>query len=137
MRASIRFLLIGWIVGTAAYAELAVIVHPLRETELSREQLAQIYMKRRRFWSDGAPIFPLNREAQSEERRVFTDAVFGAQATRLDAYWDRNYFQGILPPATLASDEAIRRFVASDRNALGYVHVDAVNASVRVVLRLP
>ena len=37
--------------------------------------------------------------------------VFGSRASQLVVYWIRQYFQGVLPPATLASDEAVRRFV--------------------------
>ena len=55
---------------------------------------------------------------------------------RLADYWNRLYFDGILPPATLASTEAVRRYVASDPNAIGYVPVAEVDGSVRVVLHL-
>jgi hypothetical protein len=42
----------------------------------------------------------------------------------------------VLPPATFASAEAVRRFVAAEPNAIGYVAANAVDDSVRVVLRL-
>ena len=74
-----------------------------RSTELSLDEVAQIYLKQRRFWSDGSPIVPINREAGSRARRIFTDAVFAQQARHHDVYWNRQYFKGVLPPATLAS----------------------------------
>jgi hypothetical protein len=55
---------------------------------------------------------------------------------RLADYWNRQYFYGILPPATLASTEAVRRYVASDPNAIGYLPVSEVDGSIRVVLHL-
>ena len=48
----------------------------------------------------------------------------------------RAYFNGVLPPATLASDEAVRRFVADEPRAIGYVRREAVDDSVRVVMRI-
>ncbi len=72
----------------------------------------------------------------ADARREFTAAPFGEQASRLDLYWNRRYFRGVLPPPTLASDEAIKRFVARDRNAIGYIDEALVDGSVRVVLYL-
>ena len=42
-----------------------------------------------------------------------------------------------LPPATLASDQAVKAYVAREKRAIGYIRASAVDASVRVALRLP
>jgi len=115
---------------------VAVIVHPERRVELSSEEVAQIYLRRKRFWQDGAAIVPLNLPAGTPLRSQFSIRVLHQTESRLADYWNRQYFQGILPPATLASTEAVRRYVASDRNALGYLPASQVDASVRVVLHL-
>jgi len=116
--------------------DIAVIVNTDRTTQLGREEIAQIFLKKRRFWDDGAPILPVNQSAGSATRASFDTAVFGAGARRLSVYWNRAYFGGVLPPATLASDEAVRRFVVSEPRAIGYVRASAVDTSVRVVLIL-
>ena len=129
-------LLVTPVAGSAAPDRLAVIVHADREVHLDLEAIAQIYLKRRRFWSGGDPIVPVNREAGSRAREAFTLRVLRTAASRLTVYWNREYFRGVLPPATLASDEAVRRFVARDRRAIGYVDARTVDSSVRVVLHL-
>jgi ABC-type phosphate transport system substrate-binding protein len=116
--------------------QLAVIVHASRADAPEASEVAQIYLKRRRFWSNGDPIVPVNREGGSPIREAFARQIFGDRARRLAVYWNRQYFQGILPPATLASDEAVKRFVALERNAIGYIPADLVDSSVRVVLYL-
>jgi len=118
----------------AAADRIAVIVHADRQVALDVEELAQIYLKRRRFWVGGDPILPVNREAGSKPREIFTRRVLHFDATQLAIYWNREYFRGVLPPATLASDEAVRRFVARDRRAIGYVDTSVLDDSVRVVL---
>lgn len=118
----------------ALAGRIAVIVHADRNVDLDLEQIAQIYLKRRRFWSGGDAIVPVNREAGSRSREAFTRQVLRIEATQLGVYWNREYFRGVLPPATLASDEAIRRFVARDRRAIGYVDEHLIDDSVRVVL---
>ena len=115
---------------------VAVIVHPARRAELSVEEVAQIYLRRKRFWDDGTTIVPLNLPSGAPLRAHFSQLVFHQTETRLADYWNRQYFYGILPPATLASTEAVRRYVASDPNAIGYVPGSEVDGSVRVVLRL-
>jgi len=120
----------------AGGGELVVIVHPERQVRLSRSELAQIYLKKRRFWDDGEAIVPVNRDSGSAARARFVRIVFGENARQLEVYWNRQYFGGVRPPATLASDEAVRRFVANERLAIGYVDGGVVDTSVRVVLRL-
>ena len=116
--------------------DIAVIVSTDRTTQLDREEIAQIFLKKRRFWDDGTPMLPVNQSAGSATRASFDKAVFGTGARRLSAPWNRAYFRGVLPPATLASDEAVRRFVVSEPRAIGYLRADVVDASVRVVLIL-
>lgn len=115
---------------------IAVIVHPSRTTAISTDLLGQIYLRRKRFWDDGTPIVPLNLSAGAALRQAFADIVLRQSEARLADYWNRQYFYGILPPATLASTEAVRRYVAADPNALGYVPASEVDGSVRVILRL-
>ncbi len=118
-------------------ARLVVIVHPTRQAELSVDLLAQIYLRRKRFWDDGTPIVPLNLEAGAALREAFSRAVLRLTEARLADYWNRQYFYGVLPPPTLASPKAVVRYVATEPNALGYVAAADVDASVRVVLSLP
>ncbi|MGH0035515.1 MAG: hypothetical protein ACQGVK_10875 [Myxococcota bacterium] len=121
-----------------AWAEsLVVIVHVDRNVALDREAVAQIFLKRRRLWSDGGAVIPVNRTADSEARHIFEKLVFGEGArSRLSSFWHRAYFRGVLPPATLASDRAVLRFVASEPRAIGYVPRSRLDASVRAVLVL-
>lgn len=120
----------------AAAEDIAVIVNGQRTARLDLEEIAQIFLKQRRFWEDGTSILPVNRSAGTPSRYDFDRAVFGAAARRLSVYWNRAYFSGLLPPATLASDEAVRRFVVSEPRAIGYIRAGAVDGSVRVVLVL-
>jgi ABC-type phosphate transport system substrate-binding protein len=122
--------------GPASAKDLVVIVHPDRDQKLSRSEVAQIFLKRRRFWQNGDAIVPVNRDSISPERESFVRRIFGDEGRRLEIYWNRQYFQGVLPPATLASDEAVKRFVSSEPLAIGYISPDRVDASVRVVLRI-
>jgi hypothetical protein len=117
-------------------ARIAVVVHPDRSAPLTVDALMQIYLRRRRFWDDGTAITPLNLAAGTALRDRFTRLVLKQTDARLAEYWNRQYFYGVLPPTALASTAAIRRYVASDRNAVGYLPVTEVDRTVRVVIEL-
>jgi ABC-type phosphate transport system substrate-binding protein len=112
---------------------LAVVVHPSRADHLNVGDLERIYLRKRRFWNDGSPIVPLNREPGSAAREVFSAQVLRADGARLQAYWNEQYFQGVFPPTTLSSGAAVKRYVATDPRAVGYIDAREVDASVRTV----
>jgi ABC-type phosphate transport system substrate-binding protein len=114
-----------------------VIVHPARGGKLVRDEIAAIYLKQKQLWADGQPIIAINREAGSAARELFSERIFGRGSRRLAPYWNQRYFEaGEFPPATLASEEAVIRFVAGNRNAIGYVTAETVEDSVAVALVL-
>jgi ABC-type phosphate transport system substrate-binding protein len=119
-----------------AQDSLAVIVGVDRTADLSREEVGRIFLKQRRFWREGEPIVPVNRNASSAARELFTNLVFHQPARSLKRYWNRQYYQGVLPPITLASDEAVKRFIVLEPQAIGYIDATLVDESVRVVLVL-
>lgn len=121
----------------AADLQIKLIAHPARAARLTEGEVRAIYLKQRLFWNDGRPIVPINREAGSAAREAFSQRVFGQDSRRLATYWNQRYFEaGEFPPATLASEEAVMRFVAGNENAIGYVTVEDVTESVAVVLLL-
>jgi ABC-type phosphate transport system substrate-binding protein len=90
----------------------------------------------RRFWRDGTPIVPLNREPGSAAREAFSHQVLGGDSARWASYWNDAYFNGVFPPAVLSSSAAVKRYIASEAGAIGYVDPADVDDTVRVVLEL-
>jgi ABC-type phosphate transport system substrate-binding protein len=115
---------------------LAVIVNPSRPDKLDRTDVARIYLRSRRFWSDDTPIVPLNLEAESPTRVAFTSRVFSLDPEHLAAHWNAQYFHGIFPPTVLTTAAAVKRYVATDPRAIGYIDLRDVDETVRVILKL-
>ncbi len=130
------WLLLGSPLG-AVDERVRLIGHPTRAAVLTKADVRAIYLKRKVLWTDGQPIIPINREAGSEVRELFSERIFGQDSRRLATYWNQRYFEaGEFPPATLASEEAVLRFVSENRNALGYVVTQDIGDSVVVLLVL-
>jgi ABC-type phosphate transport system substrate-binding protein len=117
-----------------AEAPIAVIIHPKRTATLDRTDVARIYLRQRRFWDDGEAIVALNQPPGSAIREEFFRKVVGSDSASLGDYWNELYFHGVFPPIALSSTEAVKRYIASNRNAIGYVYESEVDSSVRVVL---
>lgn len=142
-RLAVIAIVVGVLAGTTAAVRaeeirIHVIAHPSRSEAINESDARAIYLKQKLFWDDGRPIVPINREAGSKIREEFSRRLLGQGSRRLAGYWNRRYFEGgQFPPATLASEDAVIRFVAGNRDALGYVATDELDpAAVAVVMTL-
>ena len=120
---------------TAHDSAIVVIVHPTRTETLTEADVANIYLARRRFWGDGSPIVALNLPAATPLRERFSRRVLHGDSTHLASYWNEQYFRGVFPPPVLASTDAVKRYVASDPQAIGYVDASEADDGVRILLR--
>ena len=121
-----------------AEPQVSVVVHPSRAANLTRQMVRAIYLKQKQFWDDGEAIVPIHRQAGSPTRETVSQALFGQDSQQMAGYWNQRYFEaGEFPPSTLASDQAVLRFVAGNRNAIGYVATTVATPDVAVVLVLP
>jgi ABC-type phosphate transport system substrate-binding protein len=65
----------------------------------------------------------------------FLGAVIDKTPDQYKAYWSKMIFTGKgVPPKNLSSDDEVKKFVASNPNALGYISKSSVDSSVKVLL---
>ena len=103
---------------------------------ISKDTLADIYRRKLRFSQDGQAWVPVNLPATDPLRRAFSMILFDREPEDMEEYWNAQYFHGVSPPFVLASAEAVLRFVATTRGAIGYVASCQVDARVKVLARL-
>ncbi len=116
---------------------LLVIASPqVPDTTISVKQLADIYSLKKSFWADDTRVVPVNREALSDEREKFSEAVFNLSPQELAEYWNQLRFQGKLPPLVQTSDQAVLGFVRSVPGAIGYINAGVQPTGVKILLRL-
>lgn len=103
-------------------AGFQVIVHvdnPV--TSMSRDDVSDMLLKKRRAWRHGATVEPVDLEAGSEIRNAFSRGIHGRSVNSIKNYWQRQIFGGHgVPP--LETDEAgVLAFVRSRSGGIGYV----------------
>jgi len=67
---------------------------------------------------------------------IFTQSI-QKRPEALESYWNEQYFQGIVPPHVVVSEEAMLRFVTSTAGAIGYILPCHLDERVQVIYKLP
>jgi ABC-type phosphate transport system substrate-binding protein len=129
----IAVLVLGPATGWAA--EYQVIVNANNPTDiLTREQLGKMFLKKIVKWDTGIPIVPVDQEAASPARAVFTRIVHGKPVSAIASYWQQQIFAGReVPPAEKAGDAAVLAFVKANPGAIGYLSGGAAADGVKLL----
>ena len=80
--------------------------------KLSPNQLSLIYWRKQLFWAKGLRIKPVNLSTEHPLRLPFSQVVLGSAPKAQIDYWNGQYFNGVLPPYSVNSEEAVLRYVA-------------------------
>lgn len=117
--------------------ELFVIAHPsVGVTNLSTDEIAAIYLLKTTSWQGGGNIVPVNREAASNTRTAFSDAVLRHPPSALNAYWNQMHFKGKVPPLVQESDQAVLAFVQKVPGSIGYISTSVSPQNVKVLAKV-
>jgi ABC-type phosphate transport system substrate-binding protein len=124
---------------SGANAEVAVIVHPSSAVEsLTEDDVARLFLGKAKSFPNGTQAIPINQNEGSAVRDKFNEAVCKKNASQYKAYWSQLVFTGKgTPPKDGGDDAAVKAQVAATPNAISYVDASAVDASVKVVLKVP
>jgi ABC-type phosphate transport system substrate-binding protein len=102
--------------------------------QLAIHELSLIYWRKKQYWQNGVRIRPANLHAEHPLRLYFSKVVLGSEPIEQNDYWNGLYFHGTTPPYSVQSEEAILRYVASTKGAIGYVDACKVDERVKTVL---
>jgi ABC-type phosphate transport system substrate-binding protein len=123
--------------GTHARAgEMVVIVSAHNPVAALRaDQVADIFLGEATRFPDGAEVQALDQALNTPARNEFYEKVASRTPALMKAYWTKRIFTGRgQPPRELSGSAAVRKAVAENPGAIGYIDRAAVDASVRVVL---
>ncbi len=122
--------------GTASIAQVAVVVGAKSTaTAMSADQAASLFLGK----SDQLPgvgvALLLDQPESSAVREAFYTKVTSKSAAQVKAAWSRLVFSGkATPPKEVGNSAEVKKLVASNQNAVGYIEKSAVDASVKVLL---
>ncbi len=113
-----------------ARAATAIIVSARNTaTRIASEQAAQIFLGK------STQLTPIDLADNSATRTDFYQKIAGKDQDQVKAIWSKIVFTGRgFPPKEYNSPADVKRAVAADSGAIGYIDRAAVDDTVRVVL---
>ena len=126
----ITALALAWAALAARATDLVVIVNP-SAPPLTQEQVADVFLGR-------APrSTPIDLPSDSPVRAEFYSRATGRDMAQVKAVWSRVIFTGKgLAPKEYADAAAVKRAVAANPRAVGYIEKSAVDSSVKVAFQV-
>lgn len=119
--------------ATCAQAELAVIVNPKNPVaKMSAEEAAQYFIGKSK------ALTPCDYDDAVPTRAAFYSRVLQKEPSQVKAIWTKLLFTGKgVAPREYASAADMKKAVAANVNAIGYIDKAAADDSVKVVFTLP
>ena len=139
MIVSIRIALqtLGLTLSLSAQAQadiVAVVSAESSITRLSTSQLADIFLGKVSRFPDGSLAVPVDLSDGSAERDQFYAKLTGKSPAQIKAYWSKIIFTGRgQPPKAVQNDSDMKKYVAANIDAIGYIDSTMVDNSVRVL----
>jgi ABC-type phosphate transport system substrate-binding protein len=123
------------LVSNIAFAGVSVIVHPdSSETSLSAKQIKKIFMGKVKQTPSGQMVIAVDQPENSSATAEFNQKIIKKNAARIKAYWTKMIMSGKgSKPKVLANDDAIKKWIANNADAIGYIDSGAVDNFVKVV----
>lgn len=121
-----------------AQASVAVIGNTSNTDTLNDEQVVRIFLGKTREFPSGKSAKAIDQNEGSPARQEFYSKVVKKDETALKAYWSNLIFTGKgTPPNAVGDDAAVKKFVQSNPDAIGYIDSKAVDSSIKVLLNVP
>ncbi|SFM10383.1 hypothetical protein [Rugamonas rubra] len=135
MKTTMTSLLLTALLGTtlSASAETVVIVSQKNPaTRMFSEQASQFFLGK------SAMFTPVDQAESSAIRADFYHKVADKDPAQVKAIWSKLVFTGkATPPKEYNSDAEVKKAVAADPKAIGYINKNSVDDTVKVILSLP
>ena len=125
--------------GFAQQDGYRVVVNPSNPTtNLSRAEVARLFLKKVPKWPDGQSVQPADQERVSPVRQAFSRSVHQKDVDAIASYWQVLVFSGReVPPRIVKSDAEMIQFVRDTPGAVGYVSEDVALAGVKPIAVRP
>jgi len=121
---------------SSAMAEIVVVVNPSGPDELSQGQIKKLFLGKVKKLPSGSVVKVYELPKESRLHKDFHALVTGRTPAQVNAYWSKNVFTGLgKAPEVVSSSHLLRRKIARNKNAIGYLDITEVDDSVKIVYR--
>ncbi|MEO8360817.1 MAG: phosphate ABC transporter substrate-binding protein [Vicinamibacteria bacterium] len=118
----------------AAAEMVAVVAAKSGVTTLSRNQVMDVFLGKAIRFPDGTIAIPIDQAEGSAERNAFYSEFGGKSPAQIKAHWSKVIFTGRgRPPREVLNGVEVKKFIARNPGAIGYIDSTLVDGDVRVI----
>ena len=119
----------GLVLATGASAEVVVVVNAANPvSSLTPAQISEYFLGK------SNDLTPVDHAKDSETQREFLEKVVSKKSAQYEAVWAKLEFSGKgIRPESYPTSAAVKKAVAADRNAIGYIDKSDLDDHVKVV----
>lgn len=130
------FITLLMLVISHASAEVAIVVHPNAKIDaLAENDVKRIFLGKMKNFPSGGNVTPVD-QSENDFRGAFYEKVIGKNAAQLKSYWSTLIFSGKgTPPKEIGDGAAVKSWIASNPDAIGYIEASQTDSSVKVVAK--
>jgi ABC-type phosphate transport system substrate-binding protein len=116
-----------------AFAEVVVVVHPSAPgASMTRDEVAQYFLGK------SSALSPIDQPENAPIRAEFYKKVADKDLSQLKALWSKLVFTGkATMPKEVPDSAAVKKTIAANPKAIGYIEKSAVDSSVKVIYTAP
>jgi ABC-type phosphate transport system substrate-binding protein len=137
MRKSIYYgaLLSICVVSFPAFAgDYVIITNKANTNAVDKDFVAKIYRGEAKVWPNGDSVAAYDLPDENAARVAFDQEVAGKSVSQMKALWGQLIFSGkAVPPKKMESDDEVKKAVAANKGAVGYVSASSADGSVKAI----
>ena len=125
--------------GMPVMAEIVVVVSAKSPvTALNKNQVVNIFLGKVNRFPDNTAAMPIDQVEGSAVRDEFYATIVGKSAAQIKAHWSKIIFTGRgQPPAEVSSNSEVKKRIAGNPAAIGYIDKSALDNSVKALTISP
>jgi ABC-type phosphate transport system substrate-binding protein len=121
-------------VSTVMADVVAVVSSTSAITSLTKAQVTDIFLCKVNRFPNGALAVPIDEAEGSPAREEFYVLYAGKSSAQVMSYWAKIIFTGRgQPPKAVASSLEVRKLLAANPQAIGYIERSSVDSSVKIL----
>jgi len=122
-------------IASFANADFVVVVSAKNSlSNLTSDQVSDIFLGKVSNFPAGGAALPVDLVEGAPLRDEFYSKVMSKTPTQVKVYWSKMVFTGKgQPPKEVSDSTTVKKMVAENPNAIGYIDKSAVDSSVKVV----
>jgi ABC-type phosphate transport system substrate-binding protein len=119
-----------------SYAQVSVIVSKESQYELTDSQVKNIFMGNMLSWPDGSKVVIVD-QPESASGKDFYSKFIEQSINKIRVKWTKLVLSGqASAPLKVDNDDEVKKNVASNQNAIGYISSSEVDDTVKEILRI-